>query len=145
MLPVVLAVPTAVGAISTDVQPAGFEVSVDHELEPRGSILIDGDEELANHPAVREGSGTGDDPFVIRDHVIHRSHQDGILLNGTEAHVSLERLVVLPCLEAEADCLIGESPRAFHLRQVANVSVESLTVLPSLGRGEAYSRSTRPM
>lgn len=92
LLVAALLVPPAAGLLGGDA-PAYADVTV--RPEPRGSIVIEGDDELENHSAVRGGSGRAEDPYVISDYFVQDGpeHDSAIKLVNTTSHVRIEDLV----------------------------------------------------
>ncbi|PSG97682.1 hypothetical protein BRD56_03900 [Thermoplasmatales archaeon SW_10_69_26] len=107
----ILAVP-AVEAIGI----ADIEADTEVRPEPTGSIIIQGDDELTDHPAVREGSGTAEDPYVISDWVILRTEGAGIRLEDTSRHVLVENVIVLEPIN------VGAS--GVELSNASNVTIQ---------------------
>lgn len=93
--------------------------------EPIGSIVIEGDDALANHPAVRSGDGTAANPYLISDYVVNedRSHVVGIKLVNTTAHVAIQRIVVYA------------SGHAVLLQDASNVTLQDVQVMGPPARG----------
>jgi len=90
--------------------------------QPRGPIVIEGDEDFTEANGVVGGSGTTSDPFIIANWFIDATSSDGITLRDTRAHVVLRDLSV----RGGADT--GHS--GIRLERVENVVVErtSLTL-----------------
>lgn len=116
---------SSLGAPSTDAPP-----------QHRAPIRIVGDAGFADPlSGVRGGTGTADDPFIIRDWTILRSSSTGIAIEGTSAHVVIEDVVVRTAATAVHEgvaCELGlvgcPQVAGVHLRDASNVTIRRVRV-----------------
>jgi parallel beta-helix repeat protein len=104
-------------------------------LEPRGAILIQGNEDFTAANGVRSGSGTSDDPYVIEGWLIDAPGDDmGIRLVGTDAYVIIRRCEVRSTRFAGVlledtshvtieDCRASGSERGFQISESRDVKL----------------------
>ncbi|PSG96911.1 hypothetical protein BRD56_08130 [Thermoplasmatales archaeon SW_10_69_26] len=118
-----LVVPATQSLGSTD--DVRLEPDADARPVIRDSIHVHGDDELANHSAVRDGNGTAEDPYRIADWVLLqdevpllRSEHPGLWLDGTTDHVLVENLVLTP----------GYAQIAVHLDGAENVTLRDVWI-----------------
>lgn len=110
--------------ISPDVNPgqAAVEIEEDLALAPRGSIVIEGDEDFEERTeisGVRGGTGSPDDPYVISNWTIASTGSVGIQLRDTSAHVVIQ------------DILVSGTPPAtygIHLEGAENVTIRDVHI-----------------
>lgn len=96
--------------------------------EARGSIVIVGDEAFASENGVTEGSGSADDPFIIRDWRILTQGAHGILVRGTTKHLLIEDVSIV----TDCDDWLACTRSAILLEDASNVQIRRIEYV---GRG----------
>lgn len=75
---------------------SAVDIAPVHEVNPgvQPFIFVDGDDDLAEHPSVRAGSGSPQDPYVISDWFVSTAAGFAVVLRNTTAHVVLENITI---------------------------------------------------
>jgi hypothetical protein len=123
--------------------PGGGQHDIDAKaqmsLEPRGSILVDGDEGFEDPTVlngVRSGNGTSEDPYVISNWTIEAADFYGIRLTGTSAHVVIQDVWIANAGQRHAGAFWG-----IHVRDASNVTIQRVLVSEARGIGVEFERS----